>query len=305
MKKLVKVRPSNIGSLCIDIELGDVCNYKCSYCYPYLHPGTDWLDYKSLISFLDKRIKENDTVVMISGGEPTLYPHISSILKYLQDRGCHTKLLSNSSKPLKWWEKHIKYIDELVLSYQIETQNLDEFLTKVKCLTENNIIQINVSMINDRFDECIEIAEKLKEIKNLMITLKVLKDKKTHRMYDYTEEQIRVMSKKIFTPRTIEIKNPLKIFSHVYSDGSEEIKFTQEVVAKGLNSYKGWKCWKGIDLIKIRSDGNYYLATCDFRGNKYYGNISDKNLNFPTEPTICEYDYCFCMTDINNIRKEK
>lgn len=299
MSRLIKVIPKN-QSVCIDIEIGNVCNYSCSYCHPSSHNGNLWLEYDSLVNFIDEVSKEKYVIIVLSGGEPTLYPRIDDILKHLRRELIYLTITTNGSRSLNWWKKRATYFDKIIFSYQPEFVNFNEFYKKIEYISQMTNTQINVSMMIDKFDECYKAARKLKRIDNIEIVLKALKNKKTNKLYEYTDEQFQVMSGRLLN-KNIKIESGVK---HVYDNGKTILKGTQEILSEDLNRYKGWKCWKGIDLIKIQSSGKYYLASCDLKYSKYYGDIKDKP-KFPTKPTICEYDYCFCICDIYNIRKER
>lgn len=263
----------------IDIQLGNVCNYNCMYCHPETHCGSSWVDDESLIEFI-RYIKndDNDVDVILSGGEPTLHPKIERILKDLHEMKCCVILHTNGHKNIKWWEVNQNYIDKIIISYQPEFENKINFYNKLKILSKLKFIRINLSMMIDRFDQCMEVYDLLSKVENVKVTLKALKNNETKRLYDYTKEQL---------------------------DQIASVNTTQSIIANNQNKYKGWKCWKGIDLIKIIANNDYYLATCDMRYKKKHGNIKDRPINLPTEPVTCEYDYCFCVSDLFNIRKVK
>ncbi len=69
--------------------------------------------------------------------------------------------------------------------------------------------------------------------------------------------------------------------------------------------YRGWKCWKGIQLIKLTSNGNIYKATCDIGRGIVSGNIYNDEFTLPTEPEVCQKDYCNCLTDLKTVKKER
>jgi organic radical activating enzyme len=305
--KIIKSLPSDVKSemMFIDIELGDVCNYQCSYCLPISYSGNEWLDYNTLISFFERVVVPNNTFVNLSGGEPSLYPRITSLLKYLNKKGCYINFVSNASRSLKWWKKHIKYIGKPILSYHLEFQKIDSFINKLKELTKTNLVQVNIPMIHDRFDECLEISERIKEIDNLLISLKVLKNKRENKLFKYTDEQFKIMSKKVFTKRTVSEPPLYNMPILIFEDGSKQNLNHQKLINNKQNNFKGWKCWKGMNSIKIHSNGDYYLASCELGNKKKYGNINDNIIKLPTAPSICDMDYCFCVSDIWNIRKER
>lgn len=308
MKKLIKVDKKE-NTKCIDIELTDRCNYRCTYCRPTGWRGGTNLEYDQLVNFLEKVMEDKNQQynVVLSGGEPTVHPRIIDVLKYLHDRGIHVTLVSNGSRRLEWWKKNLRYIDKLVFSYQINSAILEEFIEKIKFITRHRKIQINLSMIPERFDECLQIAEELKKVQNLTIVLKALKNKKIkpRRLYNYTEEQMNIMSNAVESIETPTIKDRnVPVVSYYFDDGTVEDIPSYKVITKKLNQYKGWTCWKGIDSIRIRCDGDLYLAVCDLTYDITYDNINNDQFSPPEKPCTCEHDYCFCVTDLITLRKE-
>jgi len=299
MSKLIKIIPKT-KKICVDIEIGNICNYSCSYCHPNSHSGSSWNNYNKLINFIDKVTEGKLATIILSGGEPTLYPRIDDILKHIKRDGIYLAITSNGSRSLRWWKERLEYFDKVIFSYHPEYVNMDDFYKKVEYISNKTSMEINVSMMHDKFDECYEAAKKLHEINNTDIVLKALKNKKTGKLYEYTHDQLKIMSKRMENKN----KNKSVVIEHLYENGDSILKYIQEILSEDLNKYKGWKCWKGIDLIKIQATGKYYLASCDLKHSKYYGDIND-NINLPTKPVICEYDYCFCVCDLMHIRKEK
>lgn len=283
----------SIEGLCLDIELGNVCNYNCSYCHPVTHSGSTWLPYENLIRFIEK---SKASGVILCGGEPSLYPDITKLLIYLKSKKIHVVFITNGSRSLDWWKKHCEFIDYLVISYHLEYASLSSIKEKVKYLSNHLDMGMSISMIQDRFDECLQISDEFKNIGSNVI-LKALKNNKTKMLYDYTQEQLDKMKPE-------DSLQDLDPFVEYENNVIEKVAPVR-MVTEGKNVFTGWKCWKGIDVMKILPDGNVYASACDVRSSKVLCNINDDNLNFPTKPCICDKSVCFCLTDIRRIRKEK
>ncbi len=114
------------------------CNYRCSYCFfegkwqeyrkrnIYLAPD-EWLRYW-------KRIydKYGPPYIVITGGEPFIYPGFIEIIKKLSEISFHINISSNSSGDLN------KFVEEinpqkvsLSLSFQPEFDELEDFIKRV------------------------------------------------------------------------------------------------------------------------------------------------------------------------------
>ena len=63
--KYVAIETKHEG-LYLEIELGFLCNYRCSYCPPYLHTGSLWIDHEMLMKFI-KMANPTPTVVVRKG----------------------------------------------------------------------------------------------------------------------------------------------------------------------------------------------------------------------------------------------
>lgn len=78
------------------------CNFRCGYCHnpelvdPKQFPPA--LREESVLDFLEKRRGILDAVV-ITGGEPTLYPDLASFIRQVKDMGFLVKLDTNGTFP--------------------------------------------------------------------------------------------------------------------------------------------------------------------------------------------------------------
>lgn len=106
------------------------CNFHCPYCHnPALakgrHPNP--ISQSELASFLDQRRHLLDAVV-ISGGEPTLSPHIGDLCRSLRELGLAIKLDTNGSRP-KVLERLIGegLIDYIAMDIKTTPQHYDGF----------------------------------------------------------------------------------------------------------------------------------------------------------------------------------
>ncbi len=106
------------------------CNFFCPYCHnPDLASGRppmddgSFIDEKDIISFLKKRKKLIDGVV-ISGGEPTLHDDLSDFCFKIKEMGYKIKLDTNGSNPeilKKLFEK--KLIDFTAMDIKTSPEN--------------------------------------------------------------------------------------------------------------------------------------------------------------------------------------
>lgn len=298
--KYDKIETSYEGLL-LEVELGYVCNYKCSYCAPSVHTGNTWINHEKLLNFIKKAAP---TTVLLTGGEPTLYPTIETLLKKLKE-GSSVELTSNGSRSLSWWKTYSPFINKLTLSYHIEHANIDSFIKKLEYLSDHRVVTVYLCMMIDRFDECLEISKEISKIKNVYIYLKALKDITIHKLFEYTDKQLLIMSNMI-KPKVVTKYNDSSINVYGRNENNELDKLKiQTIVSNKENMYKGWVCWKGIHNMKLIWNGNLYKAACDLNDEKCFGNIYNDEVILSTEPEICQKDYCHCLMDVKMIDKEK
>jgi len=78
------------------------CNFKCPYCHnAELVEGykeTPDMDEEKVMAFLETRKEWLDAVV-ITGGEPTLYPELKELIKKIKEKGFMVKLDTNGTMP--------------------------------------------------------------------------------------------------------------------------------------------------------------------------------------------------------------
>jgi MoaA/NifB/PqqE/SkfB family radical SAM enzyme len=286
------IETTNKGLFC-EIDLGYICNFKCSYCPEQLHSGEGWLAFKYIKRFL-KEVKPS--WLSLPGGEPTLYPQISKLILFCKDNDIKIALTTNGSKTVSWFEKYGSMIDWLIFTYHLGVSD-PKFIEKIKTISKNQTVSINVPLIPERFGECLNQAKLFSQIDNVYSVLKPLIDNYTGEVFSYTPNQQIIISK---SP----LHTNVTLKSHwidIFLDG-KKIK-PQEIIAKKNNKYIGWTCWKGIDLLNVKPNGDLYKSVCETGRVKPLGNIKNK-YTIPTYPSICDKEYCNCMIDLKMIRKE-
>jgi len=72
------------------------CNMKCEHCYENAgKPGKDELNSGEVLNGLDILSEAGVTSVALSGGEPTLHPHIHDFIKHAKDQGLFVAMATN------------------------------------------------------------------------------------------------------------------------------------------------------------------------------------------------------------------
>ncbi len=89
-----------IGPLSINLDLTTACNYACDHCI-------DWDSLNSPVRHRDEELRESlrqlvarglRSVILIGGGEPTLYPGFGDMVVFLKGLGLQVAVVTNGSR---------------------------------------------------------------------------------------------------------------------------------------------------------------------------------------------------------------
>jgi len=98
--------PPISGPISINLDLTTACNYRCDHCI-------DWDTLNSPHRFRDDALRASITnlvdrglrsVILIGGGEPTLYPGFVSFVGFLKDSGLDIAIVTNGSRGDRLYE---------------------------------------------------------------------------------------------------------------------------------------------------------------------------------------------------------
>lgn len=90
----------NRSPISINLDVTTACNYRCDHCVDMdiLNTGIRYDHDKlksSLSTLMDQGLK---SVIIIGGGEPTVYPGFSDIVRHLKQRGIKIGVVTNGSR---------------------------------------------------------------------------------------------------------------------------------------------------------------------------------------------------------------
>lgn len=126
----------------ISWDLGQRCNYECTYCPPYLHDKTSpHLPFDKVIEILDVILEYYDnrlTEFNFAGGEPTIHPQFMEIAKYLKERGSSIIITTNGSRSTKYLIELSQYLNLMIISHHFEYIKLDKMADKIHQLIESS-----------------------------------------------------------------------------------------------------------------------------------------------------------------------
>jgi len=86
--------------LSINLDLTTACNYKCDHCIDWdiLNSKVRHADDELRASLAQLTLKGLKSVILIGGGEPTLYPGFADFVAYLKRLGLQVAVVSNGSR---------------------------------------------------------------------------------------------------------------------------------------------------------------------------------------------------------------
>jgi len=306
----MKLTLENNNIFITEIVLNTICNYRCSYCTPALYQGGHRLNDNDILWFIDKVIEKyphKQINVSFTGGEPSLNPKISDLLKELYSKNVYTHFTTNGSRTLRWWGKNQKYLSGLILSVHTKYAKPDHIVGICKIFDQHKPIVISVLLDPTRWkeslDNCYYIHDKLKNNPNSYV-MRIVVANRGGAYTPYTEEQKQYMAhenwNKLFNKKMNVNWSLIRNLS--YLDG----KYYDHAEAKltDMDNFFGWKCYAGIDGCRVRKNNIITRSACSVEDNEWVlGNIKKRIINLPDDPIICNKNACICITDMQ-MRKE-
>lgn len=298
--------------------LGNLCNHRCSYCFPGSNTGTvPWpnvdLVIKNLSHLFDTYIKQGKTRfdMYLIGGEPTLWKDLETFCEDLKSKyDLNIRISTNGTRGVEWWKRYGKNFNRVEISVHHEFADVEHLMAVADQLFEDNITLVaNVLMDPDHFEKCQDIVEQLKKSKNeWTIFAKSVQFNGKTRYTDEQKEYLKSPVKRFPNAEWYKLKldDSLKIWA-VVDNVKSEVKGNWFTL-NNLNHFKGWTCNLGVDHIEIFQDGTI-SGNCRQRiYNMPYFNLYDtdfkEKFNPEIKPIVCQRDICECTSEIA-INKKK
>ena len=79
-----------------ELILSDACNFKCPYCRGLRKDISGTMDISKAKYIIDLWAKDNLKNIRLSGGEPTIYPHILELVRYAKSKGIERIAISTN-----------------------------------------------------------------------------------------------------------------------------------------------------------------------------------------------------------------
>ena len=294
----------------VNWNLGNRCNFTCSYCPSILNDGSfGWNEYDVVKGFVDEVINYYSPRTIyfeFTGGEVTLWRDFVKIAQYIKERGHDIGFISNGSRTLRWWEQNKENFDHVCLSYHPEFGDPEHFLEVAKIMSKVCRTHLNIMMHtnDDLFLKGQKLAlDSVQQCENISIALQPLVVDFGEERFPYTDEQLAIIdaqfkdygSKVKHTKQFKLYRGSMDMIDEV--NNLKQNSSAHRFIADNENNWKGWDCWAGVEQIIVDFDGSVWRGWCRVGGS--VGNIKKpKQIDFPGAPIRCNKSYCHCNFDI-------
>ena len=311
MRYLTNDRPDSMHA---EWVISNVCNYSCSYCDPMLYGGgSGWPDLERSLefwSYIHNEVNSNSKMLTLSGGEPTMWPHLSKFFNRL-DPSYKKAIVTNGSRTLRWWKKFIENteMEQIAISCHLEFCDVEHIKKVVEIIGPYCRVTVLVMLEENHIEQGRKFAESFVDSD---LYCKVVIKPVTRRhdgindAQSYTEE-IREWMRTFDYNKTAPIMKtrPRTTAVNIIIDGVEYPVFHMfDMIANNQHKFRGWRCYTGTHRLVVWHDGNVYGAQCSTAKNNKLGNVANGKLDKKIEPMICATDFCSCVPDIR-IPKER
>jgi len=313
LTQVIEGRPSEI--LTIELMLGNLCNYKCSYCFPGSNEGDHpWADTDTLIKNIThlfetyKQHGKHKFELYLLGGEPTLWKDLPKFCSFLKNNyDVVIRLSTNGYKKAEWWKSNSKLFDAVEISVHHEYANADHIVSICDTLyNEKTNLVANVLMDPVFFDKCILILEHIKSSKKRWpIVAKWVhfngKSKYTKQQAEYLEKPLKRWPNLLWW---FTLKYHARYRTWVIEDHKKKEVADNYLTLQGKNYFKGWNCNLGVDHLHISMTGRI-SGNCGqlLYGKTFYYNLYQnsfaQNFNPTINSVICTKDICSCGFETN------
>jgi organic radical activating enzyme len=293
----------------VNWNLGNMCNYSCSYCPSILNDGSfGWNDFDVVSKFIDavsEHYYPRKVYFEFTGGEVTLWKDFVKCAKYIKSKGHDIGFISNASRTIRWWESNKVNFDHVCLSFHPEHADPEHFLQVVEIMAEQCRTHVNIMGHTDKelFDKGVTLAERLTKVKNISMAFQPLVIDFGEVKYEYTEEQNRIFeeqfnlfgSKVEHTREMVLYRGSMDMHDTV--NDLKQNSSAHRFISNGLNNWKGWDCWAGVEQIIVDFDGSVWRGWCRVGGSLGFIQYADQ-VKFPVNPVRCNKSFCHCNFDI-------
>ncbi len=281
------------NSIKVEWNLGKRCNYDCSYCPSVIHDNTSkHTDIKILKYTIDRLVSLGKPIrLSFTGGEPCVHPEFHDLIKYAKYKGVSwISVTTNGTRPFEFYAS--LPVDQYVFSIHFEFDWMRVTSTLRKLADETKLKLVGQIMAHHDFMAPVRAVRGILNQDAIPNTVRRIRwTDGDHDLFDdmrYHPDDLAWIKEQDAT-----------VLGNCVIDDSRIIH-ANDVIKLKLNQYTGWTCNAGLESLMINWDGEVYRATCrvgDSLGNIYHG-IGLNEFVQPTEPVICDRNFCTCAADI-------
>lgn len=261
----------------VEIKLTTKCNYNCYYCTSDPDIGMPGHNNKNRISAFNltnicelintiKLVTNRSVDVFIYGGEPTLHPDLVNIVNTINsnlDESDSIDILTNMSKPIKWFDKFISKINKPINvtihgSYHRTQTSYLSYVTKCVKLKSASMLGLVTVMLSNR-----DIQSTMSDFNNMKTLLgsdhcemsllttvnNTVGSREIDQIYSELDEDVRSTLRGVFD-------NNIKVDDRRVSKA--------DIWYERSNKYLGYMCSVGLDKINIDWNGDCYYCCNDY-----------------------------------------
>jgi organic radical activating enzyme len=294
-------------------QVNNFCNFRCSYCNPGNWGGSNRNDdnlelYLSNLGIIISKYKDagyQEFKFFFSGGEPTAWKNFIPICIWLREElpKCTLAVNTNLSRPLAWWKKHHHLFDDVVASFHVEFADKNQYEENSIFLCDKvNYLSTKMLMHDERFWEVRDYGEYLKTVMpNYVLEWTPLFDEMSINAgpWNYKDKEktdfINSHSIEMNFTKPKPTNRSHAVSYDKYSDNSISPTNSNDIIIRGENFFKGWRCNVG-DSVFINPAGDVSLASCGLGG--YIGHILNDISKVGPKQITCSKEHCHCGTDI-------
>lgn len=276
----------------IDIDILTVCNYHCWYCYARERKDI-WNRIMSLenIRYLAKKLSKfkKEIDIGILGGEPSLFPHLEeAIREFSKCKNIRDLVLfSNGNRP-----KLLETLKKLTVNRDPRLKvNLSFHPTEIKDFSKFEFMVEKIHDMGFLWKVTVMITKGQEDKINKFMKLK---DKYPDVFFEQTFPVVHDEIEEIGADLDQEL-----IRSFVVNEDESNLLTYDEVVQKGLNHFKGYRC--ALRYFHINVDG-----TTNINCFNNIGNVFDEDFDF-NEYTerVCPLEDCVhdCMLETLKVKE--
>jgi len=294
----------------IEWKIHNVCNHDCSFCGTQHKDGSQrWFSLDKYKEYTDKLVEtcgDSPFWIQLTGGEPTLYPELLELMKYMKSKGAMLSLISNGSRTLRWWTelKESKVLDNLFITYHSEQTENYRHISEVINLFQDEPIEVICLMTHvlNSIDKVFEAYDFIKDNTGAIITIKAMMFGNNDIYSQYSKEQFAKLNNSNWVPGN---KRPTKLLPSEQYKINHKLKITynnslsvpldpQQLMKQQKNNFLGWDCNIGLDNMRIDYDV-IYRGVCEVGSKR---SLNDSKIEFTTDYISCTSKDCFCGTDM-------